>query len=188
MSSKSYHIWGVVQTSKDVITFWKTFSPVNFSDYRTNSVLLFLLVRSGLVIWSGLKTWLSAWKLFVLLTASVPQLARLSWNERNELLPDRLHTRQKQIPEMFNWPVSSGLEIFWNKLSSAVHVVADFPLFSLLNLFPSCMLLQPSRSLDHFFKFITTSIPLLLSLHLHSVFLQVFQACLKIFCQTLIWR
>lgn len=64
-----------------------------------------------------------------MLTASVPQLARLSWNKRNKQLAGRLHTRQKN-PEMVNWPViHSGLEIFWNKLGSAVHVDANFLLF-----------------------------------------------------------
>lgn len=57
---------------------------------------------------------------------------------------------------------------------------------SLLNSFTSRMPLQPPRSLNQSFSFITTSFPLLPSLHLHSVFLQVFQVCLKTFCQTLI--
>lgn len=87
-------------------------------------------------------------------------------------------------PEMINWPVvHSGLEAFW--LSSAVHADAHFLLF--YTSFKSIYFSHATADLlNQSFKFITTSFPLLPSLHLHSVFLQVFQVCLKIFCQTLI--
>lgn len=124
---------------------------------RAFSFVLLLLLPSGLMIWSGLKT--------LLFKENVPAchcfapLRKHAASAYLEMKGMNAFTQAVSIPDRtrsplgtFNWPVIySGTKWALRCMSTPTF----FYSFPLLRLFPSCMPLQPSRPLNHLFEFLT---------------------------------